>query len=630
MASYWEIKEYDSEKLIEGIKNKSVGLPAFQRGVVWNDKQQLSLIDSIKKGFPFGSILLFEDSKTKKLQLIDGLQRSITLYEFLTNPAKFFDEKDIDSDSLNEIIDIIEVNGNKEKIFTDLKSKLITWVKNEHKTMKSVVSMQFYDFALRLANDFPTLEKKTTLVANKIKPMLQKYIKICEDLSKTKIPAIIYYGESVNLPEIFKRINSEGAKLNKYQVFAAAWSGDKFYISNRLLLSIVDFTAERYDNLGQRGSIIVDDYNSTEFKSDSMLNMFEIGFGFGKLLSQKFPGMFPTTDKNTIDSCGFNLINSCLGHSASEMPEMFKNIKKLNSDSAINDFLLKILDTTEEVEKYVKEIYLFKSNNRNVNKQKPLHTELQMVSIISSVFIKKYVKILKSDDDEILSRTYDLTKQSEVWKEYKTVFKKNIRKYYTIDILNEKWRGTGDKKLSEIIVSDNNIYFNHLELNDFENIVKAWFLQDKQKRNESKKIAEPKEQEKVILNLIYSNKFTAKQQNDASLYDFEHLCTKSLMKKLIKKFGGNLALPISSIGNICILPEAQNRSKGEKTIYQDNNYLKNLTLEQIESYSFTNESDLAFLNNVENGEELKRNYNNFIEKRFYEKLLPLIISNVEN
>ena len=60
--SKWETKIYKASDLIEQIKSKNIKIPHYQRGQVWKDSQKETLIDSIKKGYPFGTILLYEKS----------------------------------------------------------------------------------------------------------------------------------------------------------------------------------------------------------------------------------------------------------------------------------------------------------------------------------------------------------------------------------------------------------------------------------------------------------------------------------------------------------------------------------------------------------------------------------------
>ena len=79
-------------------------------------------------------------------------------------------------------------------------------------------------------------------------------------------------------------------------------------------------------------------------------------------------------------------------------------------------------------------------------------------------------------------------------------------------------------------------------------------------------------------------------------------------------------MPISSIGNLCLLPEYANRSKKDKTIYEDSDYLKksNMTIEQIESkYSFTSKSDLQWITDMSSSQdEFTKAYMGFIKTHF--------------
>ena len=89
-----------------------------------------------------------------------------------------------------------------------------------------------------------------------------------------------------------------------------------------------------------------------------------------------------------------------------------------------------------------------------------------------------------------------------------------------------------------------------------------------------------------------------------------------MMKKQLERFNEQLRLPISSIGNMCLLPDYYNRKKGEKTIYQYKD--ETLSIEEIEKkFSFTEKEDLEWINdnNIEM-KELKTKYINFINKRF--------------
>lgn len=103
-------------------------------------------------------------------------------------------------------------------------------------------------------------------------------------------------------------------------------------------------------------------------------------------------------------------------------------------------------------------------------------------------------------------------------------------------------------------------------------------------------------------------------------FDVEHIATKDQMKSLNRLTNGE-GLPISHIANLCYLPEYENRSKGSKNFYQDDEYLKKNgnTLDMIETkYSFTKAQDLEFMDlpyTDSDFDALKEYYLEFINSR---------------
>ena len=205
---------------------------------------------------------------------------------------------------------------------------------------------------------------------------------------------------------------------------------------------------------------------------------------------------------------------------------------------------------------------------------------------------------------------------------------KNILKIYAMDILGQKWKGSGDKKLDNIIIE--NYYYNrNVSWEEFEQVLDVYYNTINNERNEQKQVAQPKEPEKLILNLIYSSIFSATDQNDDTKYDVEHLAPKNLMKEKILKYSNEFRLPISSIANLCLLPEYDNRVKKDKTIYNDDYYLSKIkNIKEIEEkYTFTIRSDLDWLDENLNEEQFKTAYFNFLNNR-YQKMKQKIRENL--
>lgn len=642
MKNDWKALTIKAYELEEKINNKSIQIPTYQRGVVWTIKMQKELIDSIKNGYPFGSLIIYTYGKNMNLNnkpdlLIDGLQRSTAIFKFLNNPSIFFDANDISDEYLNELIELIpgtfSSNGIKDKI----KSIIIEWVK-EHKTSESVRNMQSYLCAQKLMKEFPSLTdgvESEIDVQNKIvdiiNPIFEQYKKLCSTVEEKDIPYIEISGDDSNLSEIFFRINDRGIKLNKQNKFAATWVNDPIKITNPNLYCLVNFVKQRYDEIASSGTAVYG-YEPDTFLRKKELDVFELTYAFGKKITSDFPELFVyKNDVIAIDTVSFTLINACLSGTKDTLPHMNKLLLETfkNDDTKINQFLINIISCIKFVDELLGPVTKFKSNKR-LNKS-PLHTEFQIVSLIASVFKLKYV--IEEVTNEGVNRTFNLSSVNPNWNNISKKLQKNALKKYILDIIEGSWSGHGDNSLDNIIHDNFDIYTRDISKSDLDLAIRNWYSRQKSERREliTSSVATPKEPEKVLLNLIYANTLTAADQLNIEKYDIEHLATKKLMETKLKKYGGTLKLPISSIGNLCLLPEYNNRKKKDLIIYDDTDYTNKLgkviSIKEIEdNYTFTKSSDMDWLHsNKLTKDEFESEYYEFIDERF-KKMLEKILN----
>ena len=106
---------------------KYIELPSFQRSVVWSIEKKEEFIDTVLKGFPFGSLLLYKSSPSSYL-LVDGLQRFTTLDDFSKNPFKYIrnyeDEfKEYFDKIIGTLVPVVTTN------FTIVKTKITESIK---------------------------------------------------------------------------------------------------------------------------------------------------------------------------------------------------------------------------------------------------------------------------------------------------------------------------------------------------------------------------------------------------------------------------------------------------------------------------------------------------------------------
>lgn len=613
----WRLVEYTIEQLSRDIDNGDITVPLYQRGAVWNLKQKRELIDSMNKGYPFGSILLYEGNNSRKI--IDGLQRSTTIIQYVKNPADFFEEDNISDSYLDKIVDEIGVIGVRDTIRDQVATIIKKWVHDNHRNMSQVQRMQFYKCAEVLINMYPTLSEKKDHLCELLQEMFKPFQDTCEQISEIRIPALVYSGDEDLLPEIFERINSQGAKLTKQQIYAATWANDLIRLNDNSRYSdILKINRDRYDNMLDE-SMELDNYDSASFIRNRTINVFELVFGFGKYICKKYPYLFyyDSEDCTKVESVGFNLINACLLQRTNNMRKLntnLKNIVGLESNN-IETFLTKIEECISYVDRRLGAASKFKGNTRTGSKISPLHTELQIVSIIATVFIQKHLSYTVDDHENVenITLSYDGNRS---WSSMKDIFDDNIIKIYTMDIIGQKWKGSGDKKLDNIIINKQH-YNKSVNWKEFESALDTYYISLNSERNERKQVKNPTEPEKLILNIIYSNIFTAADQNDESNYDIEHLATKNIMKKKITSYSDDFRLPISSIANLCLLPEYDNRTKQDKTLYDDEEYLRSVDIENIENkFSFTIKSDFAWINEDLTEEQFRKAYFQFLDNRF--------------
>jgi hypothetical protein len=604
--NHTETYSWTIQELVEALgdfssKKNKITIPKFQRTLVWKKDQQKAFIDSIKKGFPVGAILLYKSSTDEFgntiYNLIDGLQRSTAINQYLKAPTQFFDETNLSEELIDSIYKLIY---RPESTFDSdtLIKEIINWITNlkgfeESQDFSSFNLSKNLNLRLNLLLD---IDKITTLT-DKFVPVL-KDIKDEANIHQFKIPILIYTGEQYNLPIIFERLNSKGTQLSKYQIYAATWTTYKsFKINNRDVISSIK---SKYDSLIEEG-YEVENYDSTPKFFTSEFTTFEYLFGFGKYLTKKFNYLF-SSNVNTEqeDSIGFNIMNICLG-------QTFENMNKLPDlflKHDIQQIENAVVDAIEFIFGCLKGHITLKMNKRTRNAI--VHSELQIVSMIGKAFHSKYDKdlIIKHD-----------------WETKKIKLQSNISYHYLYDIIRGYWRGSGDSKAYNLAFSEK--YEAQIKKSSWESVFAEWFENDLTKKEKIRvKISDIAI---LFYKYLYSYSLTAYEEISRLEYDIEHLIPIEKLKEISEENGG---IPMSAFPNLCLLDSNLNRTKGKWTFYQ---FLENqvnineltqeqslIEIENIEKYSHTEEDDLKF---IENDFTLE-NYKLFLNVRF-EKLKEL-------
>lgn len=251
---------------LEDFEKGLIRIPLFQRDSVWNDKKKLELFDSIKKGYPIGSILfwrpaiveeiLSSDYEIKSIgtyimnerandffYILDGYQRLSTLFGCLINPEKTNLERD-DEEWFNNynIIYNLETEKfevNKKKDFNRLEIYKVP-------LYKLVDTKEFYNFQSKLFS--LQLDEEKTF----------KYLKNYEEVGfkfvDYNIPSIDLIGGNIKEAiDIFSRVNSAGSKISDEWKLSALKSSNNFRLGSLINESLLKINKLNfYDNKNKR------------------------------------------------------------------------------------------------------------------------------------------------------------------------------------------------------------------------------------------------------------------------------------------------------------------------------------------------------------------------------------------
>ncbi|MCR5350795.1 MAG: DUF262 domain-containing protein [Acholeplasmatales bacterium] len=594
----WSLKQIKDSLEKEWNGKKKIVIPMFQRGKRWDKNRKETFIDSLRKKYPIGTLLFYKtvEGTQEIYTLIDGLQRGTAIKDYLSSPSKFFNLSDLREESLNQVYDLIIVNGSRESQIEKINQIIMDYIHS----LKTYEDLELLELFNNLTSEFPLLGTKSKQFCDALKDDFKSLKENYNSLSNMQIPAIVYTGDENTLPEIFERINSKGVALDEYEIYAASWPRKEFSISNE---GIVGYVLKKYDTLND-SEYAIKGYDREAKRISKSVNAFEYVFGLSKYIQNQYSSFnfYRNKKDDETNPVAFQLLNACFNSSHGQIKDVHKIITRFIDNIDVLESAL--FSSIEFVNKCIEPILKFKGNNRK-DEGKIFHSQYQIMSLVSFVFRKKY----DIEDSRL--------KVLDTWRDSKQKLMSNIWKYYVYDILTRYWSEGGTGKIHS--ANNDNRYFEEITQGQFSTAYDG-YTEGMYNIHEKKQVSNPSDIDYVLLNAIYVNSFTAMDQLSIDKFDVEHIATKDQMKKLNAVVDG-WGLPISHFANLCYLPEYENRSKGSNNFYQDLNYLNNsnLTLEEIENkYSFTTKDDLEFMNlPYDSGDfdALQNYYIDFLRKR---------------
>ena len=570
--------------------DRKVVIPIFQRGLRWEPKRRKDFIDSLEKGYPFGSLLFSKQEGINTYSVVDGLQRGSTVHEYVNNPLAEHNITSVDEDTLRAVRDALFPVSDSTSIYKVIEKEILDYLHIQ----KKFENVRYLDLSVRLMEKFPTEQNQLKLaqkIQSAIEPFISSRKQRYENICGATVPIVVYSGPQELLSEIFNRINTKGIPLNDFEIYAATWS-QRRYIVNRQ--EIVQKVVNKYLTLVKEG-FSIESFNAEEMLANKQLTAFEFLFGLGKYWTDQYDCLRigPEKSDDEINEIGFEILDACL-HNTKSIATLDKTLQEIN----INKLQRRI----EEAIKYVSDataiISSFKGNKRKNN---VLHSKYQIISLISYTFRKMY-------------DISNLESKKPQWDAESSSFGKKLLAHYVADIITNEWHDGGGAKVYSVIREQK--YDNSISSKRWETLLDGYY-QNQLQNKQNERFSNPVNADSVILNCVYVNLFSAADHLSTKKFDIEHLATKERMRVILKPFG-DLKLPVSCIANLCYLPEDINRGKKEKTIYEATNF--SIPLSEIEEkFSFTEKNDFNWISYHYKSEDralLIKNYQAFLDSRY--------------
>ena len=597
-----EVKIFSVDDIAQAMENKRgdvrFRIPKFQRGIVWNESKRKKLIDSIKNGYPVGSILLYKESEDT-YRLIDGLQRCSSLFRYVKSPILH-----MDTDAIQDLEE-----------FKSLKSELEELAKQSDNTIRDQI-IEWIDGLKREKEGFEALVP-TTLNMHLMKSglfdaadlinsgnTLQKFcdaIKQAYSIGGYPVPAVIYSGDTSTLSDIFERINVQGTRLSTLQILAAQWNETEvnFDHNDPLEASIQEANNKRFESLSEEG------FEITKNTDEDSLDLYEYLFGLGKILCERGGGVLKSNGITEPDTIGFYLC----GIWNRVPPGKLDSLPDKIGEGSLRPFSVACEEATKMVDNWFKSTYTLRLN-KDPKKGAEIwypHSENQMISIIGRVMLEMY-------DPQT-------GEKRESWKESKDEMKKACIALYLMDNINDHWKGSGDSKMfgrswtedenGENVLSGD---YRHLpSISTVHDDLKSWY--NKQYESQQRERVTYSNSQKLFLKYIYREK-VAHAANLEDTFHLEHINSVKYMKDKILEDGSG-GWPMSIISNLMLLPKNINETKGEASLKEHWVSLSEDEKERVSRYLISPVEDIPDRDSLD-----EASYVTYFHRRWNDHILP--------
>ena len=588
-------------------------IPKYQRTYVWGAEKRRELIDSLKRGYPIGTLLVRATGKKEMLpskdnpnvriecdqyELIDGLQRSTSLV--LHNLHSLY------STTSDVVRDACRRHG------PDL-SRLEEFLTSEGETLKpgavvdEIVAWLRDDTHLDLEFNNPDKDEKAKYKVkvfapgrcseNRLVERLMNFVNLSdgarqdfreefgeywrpmiEDVKESlevghiSIPVIIWEGNAEDAASVFIRVNRGGKPLDKYDVLGARWTSRETDVSDSIVR-----TRARNILYPQDGQAVIRRVGESNVAPD----LFEAMIGLSDYLVDSHPLLFedkrPKRKKKSSEDlpddagefkqnpskCAFNIaaIACQTKLTESEMIKLPNNLEKLcdlnEGKLPVQRLVTAIIEAANIVSKSLPALKYASKENGSVI----AHKENAMAAMIGRYAAELLTNPSRKNELEATAR-------------------KVLPGHYLVDLIvgladpgsqshaddvfafGRVWKAVGEARNQTLELNDH--YVTEVGVTRFDEVLNTFWQTQSAKYVDPGKLGRPQidSRQKTLLKFVAAR--TAPGAMNPEEYHIDHSVPLARVLSFVKSTGEEYH--VGSMANLAIIPKAVNLGKGKDTL----------------------------------------------------------------
>jgi len=582
-----EVRQTKVRVLYEKLASGQIVLPRFQRTEVWDRSKKRKLINSIRKRLPIGSLLVYQPVEGKGRQvLVDGLQRTIAIRDYLNAPQEFITAESLKSEETDNLVSLVQevatANGHEAPDEKAILGCVDEWIKNaSNLETTSLNADALVDTIKRQLRLEPTPEQERNLrqVAYPLISHIQRDAKIDD----YPLVLVEFTGDATLLPAIFNNINSGGVPLDSFDAFATDWIDFGAEIRSR---EVQEQIANKWSTAERKGLVVE---RWSDGRPTEGYTFWEYIYGLGRVLKKEFPLLFGKLKEDDPATERVSFYLAALAHGLVPREDDIKRLPFLLSSWEDGNRRFDLFRFESALHKSCKQVveWIKPSAGMKLNQRLADDARLDNLSQLSHFLVLSIIA------RTLVGRWVPYSwEERPGWRDDWSKLGEELPRHLLFEVLQGSWRGTGDSNAfsatwaseplqgmqlptpfepsKRLVPSD--LYVRHRTANEWHQLLGVW-LQNETSGSQRVNRSISKEA-KLVLRYIYSD--MRLNWYEQYMFQIDHQLPISRLSKIIEQ-NNDPGWPMSAIGNLALLPDFINEAKNDRTPRE---YLASLSAEE--------------------------------------------------